>query len=399
MAINSLGHVTGWGTANGQSAPQAFFTNGNGTLTNLGTLGSDTMSYGWGIDDRDEVVGESSPGSNGRGTAFFWSSGAGTVPLSTLVLNLDGRTLNAARAITGNGQYIVGWGTSASGSYDAFLLTSVLPGDANLDGQVDVNDLTIVLSNFGQSGMTWSQGDFNGDGRVDINDLTILLSDFGKTYGAAGVNAVPEPGTLLYFVAGLASLLVYAFRKRTGVRFRISLSRPCRLFGKPIMSDCRPAIASAQAIVLIMSLGATPLSAASMLKPTPDEMAEARRFVAAKFESPQLPAPPEASFRPTRRSRLPTTASHLPSFSEHGKSIARRRRSTSIAPAKPSPIPIPPADSPFVARRSNTPISRRWNGRSTSGTPAQPTRPSSRTSSRWTFAGTAAPASFCCTTT
>ena len=27
-----------------------------------------------------------------------------------------------------------------------------LPGDANLDGKVDINDLTIVLANYGQTG-------------------------------------------------------------------------------------------------------------------------------------------------------------------------------------------------------------------------------------------------------
>jgi hypothetical protein len=89
------------------------------------------------------------------------------------------------------------------------------PGDANGDGRVDINDLTIVLTNFGQTGMTWSQGDFIGDGTVDINDLTIVLTDFGKTYSAAGVKAVPEPSTLLCFAAGMAGLLAYAFRKRT----------------------------------------------------------------------------------------------------------------------------------------------------------------------------------------
>ena len=76
-----------------------------------------------------------------------------------------------------------------------FLLTAALPGDANLDGRVDVNDLTIVLSHFGQSGMGWSQGEFTGDGMVDVNDLTIVLSQFGQGLSSpsAGIGAVPEP--------------------------------------------------------------------------------------------------------------------------------------------------------------------------------------------------------------
>ena len=32
-----------------------------------------------------------------------------------------------------------------------FLLTSVLPGDANVDGRVNINDLTIVLTNYGRT--------------------------------------------------------------------------------------------------------------------------------------------------------------------------------------------------------------------------------------------------------
>lgn len=57
---------------------------------------------------------------------------------------------------------------------------------------------------------------------------------------------------------------------------------------KPTMTCRRPAISSAYAIVVIMSLGSIPLLVASTPKPTPDEMAEARRFVAAKFEAPQF---------------------------------------------------------------------------------------------------------------
>ena len=81
-----------------------------------------------------------------------------------------------------------------------------LPGDANGDGQVDINDLTIVLSNFGSTGRAWSQGCMDGDpaGTVDINDLTIVLANFGKTYGASsGIKAVPEP-TGIVLLAPLA---------------------------------------------------------------------------------------------------------------------------------------------------------------------------------------------------
>ena len=49
----------------------------------------------------------------------------------------------------------------------AVVLQRGLSGDANCDGKVDINDLTIVLANYGQAtGMSWSTGDFNSDGKV-----------------------------------------------------------------------------------------------------------------------------------------------------------------------------------------------------------------------------------------
>jgi len=51
-------------------------------------------------------------------------------------------------------------------------------GDANGDGVIDLNDLNIVLTNFG---METSLGDVNNDGVVDLNDLNIVLSTFGAS--------------------------------------------------------------------------------------------------------------------------------------------------------------------------------------------------------------------------
>jgi hypothetical protein len=104
---------------------------------------------------------------------------------------------------------------SLNASMPAMILRKYLPGDANLDGKVDINDLTIVLSHYGQTGTTWSQGEFTGDGTVDINDLTIVLAHYGQSLGssAGGMAAVPEPGALVLLTVGLAGLLACAWKK------------------------------------------------------------------------------------------------------------------------------------------------------------------------------------------
>ncbi len=111
-------------------------------------------------------------------------------------------------------------GTALSGNNVLFLKALVSnapsPGDANQDGKVDINDLTIVLSHYGQSGQSWGAGDFNGDSKVDINDLTIVLSHYNQSTGSAAGNlsAVPEPGALALVAAALAGFVGLLNRRK-----------------------------------------------------------------------------------------------------------------------------------------------------------------------------------------
>jgi hypothetical protein len=105
--------------------------------------------------------------------------------------------------------------TSAFTNMPSLVVAAPMPGDANRDGTVNINDLSKVLTNYDQSGKRWVDGDFSGDGTVNINDLSTVLTNYDHTTAAgAGISAVPEPSTLLLVVAGCAGLLMYAWRKR-----------------------------------------------------------------------------------------------------------------------------------------------------------------------------------------
>jgi hypothetical protein len=106
--------------------------------------------------------------------------------------------------------------------------TPPIPGDVNLDGSVNLMDLSILQKNFGQSNrIIWTDGDMNGDGTVNRSDLLALVNNFGvggtiavgadldealKLAGFAPA-AVPEPSTAW-------AAVLFAFFIRRACRFR-----------------------------------------------------------------------------------------------------------------------------------------------------------------------------------
>lgn len=104
---------------------------------------------------------------------------------------------------------------------DALTSTTLLDGDANFDGTVDVDDLFSLATHWLTNVDRWSLGDFDYNGIVNSHDLGLLAvnwqgtaASLGEALAEAGIpaSAVPEPATFGLLGAGI--LLLFRRRRR-----------------------------------------------------------------------------------------------------------------------------------------------------------------------------------------
>ncbi|WP_428387662.1 glycoside hydrolase family 113 [Mucisphaera sp.] len=93
---------------------------------------------------------------------------------------------------------------TGDGIVDATDLTTLVEeligtafGDANLDGNVDLIDLSTLAVHFGGPG-GWADGDFSGNGAIELSDLSRLATSFGFS-----ATSVPEPTVGLLILTAL----------------------------------------------------------------------------------------------------------------------------------------------------------------------------------------------------
>jgi hypothetical protein len=122
------------------------------------------------------------------------------------------------------------------------LIAYTRTGDANLDGVVNDDDVTIVGATYAPSvpQPSWALGDFDYNGFVDDDDVTLLGAFYdpsaqalsqaspegrgvvvaalvsGGVVSGDGVAAVPEPASLSLFVLAAVALVIVARKLRLG---------------------------------------------------------------------------------------------------------------------------------------------------------------------------------------
>lgn len=97
-------------------------------------------------------------------------------------------------------------------------ILNTVPGDTNLDGTVDLADYDDLSGNYtgtlppGTGGKGWAQGDFKGDRDVSFEDFVTLALHFGFVAETI-TEPIPEPGTAAC-IAAPGIVLVLARRRR-----------------------------------------------------------------------------------------------------------------------------------------------------------------------------------------
>ncbi|MCH8822910.1 MAG: hypothetical protein IH984_05305 [Planctomycetes bacterium] len=178
FGISNNGNVAGSGTKFDevlQDDVRHAFLWTDGKMIDLGVLPGRTESFAFGVNDARQVVGLSWDfGSNGA--PFIWQNGV----MSNLNDIVPAEfTIAEVWAINNEGM-IAGSGNGAEGGFPGMALLIPHPrpvGDLDLDCEIDLDDLVLLLDNWGPCDEC--PYDLDGNGIVSTSDLLILFSNWG----------------------------------------------------------------------------------------------------------------------------------------------------------------------------------------------------------------------------
>lgn len=136
---------------------------------------------------------------------FLWDPDHGMRPLERVLsgdfgLDLTGWNLGEATAISDDGTTIVGTGINPDGVQEAWravLFRNTRIGDADFDGDVDLDDRSLLMAGYGMSSSAeevyYNNGDFDEDGVVGHNDMRLFMANYdGRSLGDFNADGVVD---------------------------------------------------------------------------------------------------------------------------------------------------------------------------------------------------------------